>query len=220
MLALEKLHQFLGKVRELSIMFSPWWTRRSSDIQQQLGNQPERLLHSRKKSASFHLSTSVTPDVSELGSMKSSKKKSKHKRLKSKRHSLELPDSVSEITKRNTSQLGITPVEVESNQESSGKKKESCRIINLKIPLPDDAAFLLSRHYYYNPYNDYAQLQLKGDMGKSQEDGSTSLSRKSTRKKAGLGARSIEREEQRPTLSECSGVNESSHHCPRWCKLE
>ena len=206
MLALEKLHQFLGKVRELSIMFSPWWSRRSSDIQQQLGNQPERLLHSRKKSASFRLSTSVTPDVSELGSMKSSKKKSKQKRLKSKRHSLELPNSVSEITKHNASQLGITPVEVESNQQSSGKKKESCRIINLKIPLPDDAAFLLSRHYYYNPYNDYPQLQSKSDTAKSQEDGSASLNRKSARKKAGLGARSNQREEPQPTLSECSVV--------------
>lgn len=190
MLALEKLHQFLDKVRELSIMFSPWWTRRSSDIQQQLGNQPERLLHSRKKSASFHLSTSITPDVGELGSIKSSKKKSKHKRLKSKRHSLELPYSVSETTK---CELGIAPVEMESNQESSVlKKKGSCRVVNLKIPLPDDAAFLLSN---YNPCNDYPQLHSRA---KSLEDGSTSLSRKSTRKKA----RGTERGEQQPTLSE------------------
>ena len=203
MLALEKLHQFLVKVRELLAMFSPWWTRRSSDIQQQLGNQPERLLHLRKKSSSFRLSTSVIPDVSELGSMKSSKKKSKHKRLKSKRHSLELHDSVSELTKSDKSQHGIVPVEVESNQESSAKKKGSCRIVNLKIPLPDDATFLLSRHYYYNPCNDYPQLQSKGDTGRSQEDGETGISRKSSRKKAGLGARSIEREEQQqPTLSE------------------
>lgn len=190
-------------------MFSPWWAQRSNDLQHQIGNQPERLLHSRKTSGSFRLSTSITPDASELGSMKSSKKKSKHKRLKSKRHSLELPDGVSEITKRNKSQLGIVPVEMESNQESSGKKKKSCRVINLKIPLPDDAAFLLSRHYYYNPCKDYPQL---GDTTKTLEDGSTSLGRKSTRKKVGLEGRSIEPEEQQPTLSECIGVNELKHH--------
>ena len=195
MLVLEKLHQFLGKLRELSVMFSPWWTR-SSDIQQ-VGNQPERLLHSRK-SASFRLSTSVTPDVSKLESMKSSKKKSKHKRLKSKRHSLELPDSMNEITK---SQLGSRPPEVESDRKSSGKKKDSCRVINLKIPLPDDAAFLLSRHYYYNPYRDYPPA-LKGNT--AQEE--SSLGGKTARKKGGLG-RSSEPDEQQPTLSEF-GANE------------
>jgi hypothetical protein len=114
-----------------------------------------------------------------------------------------MPDSIDEITKSNKSQFGIVPVEVESNKESSGKKeKESCRVVNLKIPLPDgDAAFLLSRHYYYNPCNDYPQLPSRGDSAKSLEDGATSLSRKSVRKKASLVARSTEREEQRPTLS-------------------
>ena len=222
MLALEKLHQFLSKARELSVMFSPWWTRRSSDTRQQLGNQPERLLHSRKMCASVRLSTSVTQDFSELGNMKSSKKKTKHKQLKSKRHSLELPDSISEITKCNKSQLRIVPVDVEPIKESSGKKKkESCRVINLKIPLPDDAAFLLSRHYYYNPCNDYPPLPSRDDSAKSLEDGATSLGRKSIRKKASLVARSTaEREEQQTTLSKCSGVDELNHHGPHWRELE
>lgn len=217
MLALEKLHQFLSKARELSVMFSPWWTRHSSDTQRQLGNQPERLLRSRKKCASVRLSTSVTQDFSELGNMKSSKKKTKHKQLKSKRHSMESSDSISEITKCNKSRLRIVPVEVEPIKESSGKKKkESCRVINLKIPLPDDAALLLSRHYYYNPCNDYPPLPSRGDSAKSLEDGAT---RKPIRKKASLVARSTaEREEQQTKLSKYS-VDELNYHGPHWCQL-
>ena len=149
--------------------------------------------------------------------MKSSKKKTKHKQLKSKRHSLEVSDSISEITKCNKSQLRIVPVEVEPIKESSGKKKkESCRVINLKIPLPDDAALLLSRHYYYNPCNDYPPLPSRGDSAKSLEDGAT---RKPIRKKASLVARSTaEREEQQTTLSKYS-VDELNYHGPHWYEL-
>ena len=192
MLTLERLYQFLAKLRDLSAMFSPWWSR-SSDPQQVV-SQPEKVLQARKKTAAFRLSTSIAQtDVSELDGVKLSKKKSKHKRSKSKRRS---PDSISDFTKRNKSQFKDEPSD-EGQSESSGKKRESCRIINLKIPLPDDAALLLGRYYYHNPYRDYSQS--KDDSAKPQEDANQAAKR--TKRK---GGRRINSEpEPQPTLSEC-----------------
>ena len=192
MLALERLHHFL---RDLSTMFSPWWSH-SSDVQQ-LASGPEKLLQSKRKPGPFRLSTSVAQaDGSDLESMKLRKKKSKHKRSKSKRHFAKGPDSIKECTKHNKSQ----PADESSNKgqvDGSGKEREPCRIINLKIPLPDDAADLLSRYYYHNPYKDY--LQPKGDIAKPLED--VSRGAKHTRRKGGV-RRNIKPESQ-PTLSEC-----------------
>lgn len=173
-------------------MFSPWWTR-SSDIQQ----PANRLLKSRGKSGSFRLSTSVPSNISELDSVKCSKRKSKHKRSRLKRHSTEEFGSLREITKSTKSRLTNGPLEDELlDQECSEKKNESCRIINLKIPLPDDPAFLLSRYYYHNPYTDYPRT--KGDVSKTQEEDGRAGKR--TRRK-GVIHRGSEKDKQ-PTLSE------------------
>ena len=193
MLTLERLLHFL---RDLSAMFSPWWSH-SSDVQQ-VASGPEKLLQSKQKPASFRFSTSAAQaDSSDLESVKLSKKKSKHKRSKSKRHFAEGPDSICESKKHNKSQLKDEPSS-QGQVEDSGKEREPCRIINLKIPLPDDAADLLSRYYYHNPYKDY--LQLKNDVAKPQEDASRGAKR--TRKKGVVVHRNIKPESQ-PTLSEC-----------------
>ena len=199
MLTLEGLHQLLAKLRDLSVMFSPWLNH-SSDIQQ-VTNQSERLLHSRR-STSFRLSTSVTSAVSELECTKPSKRKSKHKRSKSKRHTIEAPDSASERVTKCKSQPTNGPPEVESNPgqvECSSRKRGSCRVINLKIPLPDDASFLLSRHYYHNPHKDYPRS--RGESTKNQEE--PCHNGKRARRK-GVAGRNSEANEPQPTLSECT----------------
>ena len=210
MLALETVYHFLATPRDQSVMFSPWWSR-SSDMQQ-VASQSERLLQSAdKESASFRLSTTATPDVSELKSGKFSKKKSKHKRSKSKRRSIETVASVGEIVKLNKPQLGSASLDSESSNqgqgESFGKKTESCRVINLKIPLPDNAAVLLSSYYYHNPYKDYPQPKIDTTVAsKSQEEPSINGGKR-TKRKGGARKRSeagVTSAEQQPTLSEYS----------------
>ena len=196
--SLESLHQLLIKLRDLPVMFSPWWTR-SSDVHQST-NQPQRLLKSRQKSGSFRLSTSLPSNISELESTRCSKRKSKHKRSRLKRHSTEeFGSSVREITKSAKSQLTNAPLKDRSSShelsECSEKKNEPCRIINLKIPLPDDPAFLLSRYYYHNPYTDYPQV--KGGLPKPQEE--ECRIGKCTKRK-GVVHKGAEKEKQ-PTLS-------------------
>ena len=187
MLTLERLLQFL---RDLSAMFSPRWSHSSDDVQQ-VECGPEKFLQSKRKSASFSVTTSAAQaDASELKNVKLLKKKAKHKRSKSKRHFAECPDSISESTKHKLRFKDEPSSQKEA--EGSGKEREPCRIINLKIPLPDDAADLLSR---YNPYKDH--FQLKSD--KPQDDSSQGAKR--TRKK-GVVHRCIKPESQ-PTLSEC-----------------
>lgn len=193
MLTLERLLQFL---RDLSAMFSPWWSH-SSDVHQ-IASGPEKLLQSKRKPASFRVSTSAAQlDSSDLESVKLSKKKSKHKRSKSKRHVAEDSNSISKSAKPNKSQVKDEPSS-KGQVEGSGKEREPCRIVNLKIPLPDDAADLLSRYYYHNPYKDY--LQLKSDIAKPQEDASGGAKR--TRRKGVVVHRNIKPESQ-STLSEC-----------------
>lgn len=187
MLALENVNHLLCQLRDLSVMFSPWWSR-SNDVQQVASaGHSDGLLGPRKKSASFRLSTSVNPDVSELESVKLSKRKSKHKRSKSKRRSTETLDGVGEITsKQKKSLVASESVKDESSigqVETSSKKRESCRVINLKIPLPDDAAMFLSRYYYHNPYKDYPQSKSDTPIAKSREE--TSHRSKRTKRKNG-----------------------------------
>ena len=177
-------------------MFSPWLTR-SSDVHQST-NQSQKLLKSREKSGSFRLSASVPSNISELDSIKCSKRKSKHKRSRLKRHSTEeFGSGVREITKSSKSRLThAAPLkDKSSNQELSECSEKPCRIINLKIPLPDDPAFLLSRYYYHNPYTDYPQA--KGVLPKPQEE-DCRIGKRTKRK--GVVHRGGEKEKQ-PTLS-------------------
>ena len=180
MVVLETL-QLAGRGRDRSVMFSPGRGLSYSDTQT-VGNR-DRLLHCRKKSVSIRLSNSVThADASELRNANSSKKESKHRHLKSKRVSHELLHSVGEITKRNKLQLTSVPLAVDSSRESSGKTKKSCRIINLKIPLPDSDELL---EHYYNPCcKGFPRLQSKCDKAKLQES-RRSLDRKHVKKKFG-----------------------------------